>query len=123
MPYIFSRQNPIFRYLAPFVVFMLLTSLQSSLESPRSLFWFYAAKTLITAGVLLWFFWDYCKEIEGKFDFLAVVVGLLVLGVWLLTDSLVPGERNISFNPETLSGKYEYYTLVFFRILPQSAKA
>ena len=75
-------------YVAPFAVFMLLT--EPARYFPSLSPWLYIAKTVITA-FLLWTFRDYYRDdLSAKLSFRqsieALIMGLLVLGLWILAE-------------------------------------
>ncbi len=93
-------EKPAFRYLAPFVVFMLLTELQRFAD-PQSIFFVYALKTILTGALILWVFQGKYREIEGSFaDLRAAVLGVTVLVVWILPTLIFKDlPKDISFDP------------------------
>jgi len=110
------RQNPSARYLTPLLVFLTLTSFQGSATS-ESIFWMYTIKTLLTGMALLYCFHGHWREIQGKFDWLAVGIGILVLVIWILPETLFPEERAIAFNPMVFDSPIEKIVAIFFRML------
>lgn len=94
--------QPWIPYVVPFAVFMLMT--QAAIFLPQHKHLFYLGKTFITA--LLLFYWRhaYLKEITVSLQagewLLALVSGLLVLGLWIGAEELLPqlGEST-GFNP------------------------
>lgn len=67
-------------YVAPFVIFLLLTEV--SRWFPGSQFWIYPLKTAVAAGLLWWFRSAY-GDLRVRWSWVAVGVGLLVLGLWI----------------------------------------
>ena len=97
----FFRQ-PWIPYVVPFAVFMLLT--QAAIFLPQYKHLFYLGKTSITA--LLLFYWRhaYLKETTVPLQvgewLLALGSGLLVLGLWIGAEKLVPRlAGGTGFNP------------------------
>jgi len=67
--------------VAPFVIFVLLTSAQGKF-GPESAYWFYAAKTLV--GVwLIWEMRPFVTEMRWALSWEAVVVGVAVFAIWV----------------------------------------
>jgi CAAX prenyl protease-like protein len=82
------RESPYWARVAPFLIFVLLTSLQGAFGE-ASKFWIYAAKSLV--GVfLLWLVWRQVEELRWTFSLEAVAVGVLVIVVWIGLDSFYP---------------------------------
>ena len=72
--------------VGPFFIFLVLTSLPGFLgESSR--YWLYLAKTMFGAG-MLWMVWPYVSEMRWKISVEAVIVGVLVFGLWVGLDNL-----------------------------------
>ncbi len=110
------NQNSTLRYITPFGVFMFLTSSQGWGDR-QSIFWIYAAKTLITGAVLLYCFQGHWHEIVGKFDWWAVGLGILVFVIWVLPEILFPEERPITFNPDVFQSPFVKTAAISFRML------
>jgi uncharacterized protein len=82
------RMSPMLVRAVPFIVFILLTSLQGQFgEAGR--YWVYAAKTLVGAW-LVWEMLGLVKEIEWKFSWEAIVVGVGVCVMWVGLDPYYP---------------------------------
>jgi len=74
-------QSPITARVAPFVVFVLLTTAQGQF-GPASAYWFYLAKTLVG----LWLIWEIrplVPEMRWAFSWEAVAVGIGVFALWV----------------------------------------
>lgn len=107
--------SPSFRYLAPFFIFTTLTYFQS-FGKAESVFWIYGVKALVTGGALLYCFKGHWHEIEGKFDWRAVGLGLIVLVLWLLPEILFPKTRAVAFNPTVFSSVWEKVAAISVRM-------
>jgi len=95
-------RQPWVPYVVPFAVFMLLT--QAAIFLPQYKHLFYLGKTFATA--LLLFYWRhvYLKETAVSLQagewLLALGSGLLVLGLWIGAERLVPQlGKSTGFNP------------------------
>ncbi len=108
-------QKPVFRYLAPFVVFMLLTELQRFADA-RSIFFLYALKTFLTAALLFWGFRGRPEEIPGSWDFRAAALGILVLILWLIPALFWAPAETPSFNPEVFATPAAKAAAILIRI-------
>ena len=87
------------RYLAPFFVFLCLGQLQVYGDS-KSVFWLYGVKVFLTALVFISLFRGHWRELEGKFDWQAVGVGVVCLIIWLLPYTLLNPTNEIAiYNP------------------------
>ena len=82
------RDNPYWVRVAPFIIFVLLTSLQGRFGE-ASKYWIYAGKSALGA-LLLWLVWGKVKELRWTFSLEAVVVGILVIVVWIGLDPWYP---------------------------------
>ena len=75
------KQRPVFVRAAPFVVFILLTFLESRFDgAPR--YWIYLLKTVV-GGWMLWQFRRFIPELRLKFSWEAVVAGVGVVVLWI----------------------------------------
>ena len=74
--------------VVPFVVFLVLTSLQGAL-GPASPFWVYALKTAAGAAGLVWM-WRRVSELQWRFSGLGLAAGVGVAGLWIGLDPYYP---------------------------------
>ena len=73
--------KPVTARVAPFLVFLALTSCQGQFGA-GSAYWFYFAKTL--AGIwLVWEMWPLVSEMRWAISWEAVVVGVGIFSVWV----------------------------------------
>jgi len=79
----YFNDNASARYVTPFAVFMAFTAAQDHF-SGSALFFLYGLKIFFTAFAVYVCFKGRWEEIEGRFDFRAVVLGLVVLAIWIL---------------------------------------
>jgi uncharacterized protein len=77
-------QSPLLVRVVPFVIFVVLTSLQGTF-GPASKYWIYFLKTLVGAGLIYWI-WPYVKEMRWAFSWEAVVAGVAVFLIWVRLD-------------------------------------
>ena len=111
------RQNPFARYLCPFLAFCVFSSLSSlpAFQKGTSVFWIYGVRSIVTLLLFIYFFRGHWREIEGRFDWKAVLVGLAVLAVWLAPVFAGRSEQVVLFNPAVFNPK-------FGRVLAVSAR-
>ncbi|MCB9799671.1 MAG: CAAX prenyl protease-related protein [Candidatus Omnitrophica bacterium] len=112
-----SGRHALFRYIGPFVCFMIFTALESFASTTPELFILYALKTSSTA-LCLWFcFKDFRYEICGKFDYRALFLGAGVFILWIipLLFSSLPADE-LLFNPQMLAPGSIRLAGIFFRI-------
>ena len=89
----FLTQSPAVARVAPFVVFLLLTTGQTLFgESAR--FWFYIAKTMVGAW-MIWVIWPVVQEMRWQFSWEAVVIGVGVFAIWVGADPFVPKQQEL----------------------------
>lgn len=109
-------------YTAPFVAFVILFAIGSSLRwvgwfhSPE--FWIYPIQA-IASGVLLIFFWqEYRWQRPAKPTF-TIVVGILVFVLWIAPQQFLQfAPRTEGFNPDVFAGNpAAYWGTVIFRFL------
>ena len=112
-------QKPWFRYLLPFILWMVITSFQTEDNSTLN-FQLYALKTVLVGASLVYLFKGRLSEISGKFDLKAVLVGLIALAVWLIPDLWQEKSASTSFNPEAVENQSLRITGILFRILGAS---
>jgi len=80
-------QSPALVRVVPFAIFLALTFLQDRLgEEAR--YWIYFAKTIV-GGVLLLALFRYISELEWRFTWEAVVVGVAVFVLWIGLDEAI----------------------------------
>lgn len=98
-------QRPLAARVVPFVIFLILTSLQGKF-GPESHFWFYAGKTVLGA-IMLWIVWPVISELRWAFSWEAVVAGIAVFVIWVGIDPYYPkwGKTEITWNPFTQFGE------------------
>ncbi len=82
------QASPEYARLAPFVVFVVLTTLQGQLGE-SSKYWLYLVKTLVGA----WMIWEvrpYVQEMRWAISWEAVVAGIAVFALWVGLDGYYP---------------------------------
>jgi len=80
-------QSPALIRVVPFVIFLALTFLQDRFgEAAR--YWFYFAKTILGAAMML-VIYRYLEELEWRFSWESVVVGVGVFALWIGLDELL----------------------------------
>src|SRR3989338_1637703 len=89
---------PAFRYLTPFVIFMLFTEFQRWF-SGEAIFWLYGIKSLLTALLLIFLFRNHGKEVEGRYDLKAVGIGMAAAILWLIFFYFLGPKNDSPFNP------------------------
>ena len=81
--------SPLAVRVAPFVVFLLLTGAQGQF-GVESAYWFYFAKTLIGAWMVL-AVWPLIREFKWAMSWEAVLVGVGVFVMWVGLEGRYPG--------------------------------
>ncbi len=84
----FLGTSPLVARVAPFVVFLALTSCQGRFGA-ASAYWFYLAKTLVAVW-LIWEMRPLVSEMRWAISWEAVVVGIGVFVVWIGLDPFYP---------------------------------
>jgi len=79
------NSKPWLPYVAPFAVYMLFLTIESS----RNLTWVYPIKTIAVAATLL-FFWRNYDELRPCFSLLAGAVGLVAIIIWIWIEPYYP---------------------------------
>lgn len=82
------RQSPYWLRVAPFLIFVLLTSAQG-LFGEAGKYWIYTGKSILGAVMLCWL-WRKVTELRWTISIEAVVVGVLVIVVWIALDPFYP---------------------------------
>ena len=80
--------NPIFARVAPFAIFVLLTSCQGELGK-TSAYWFYLAKTIVGAW-LIFEIRPFVSEMRWAVSWEAIVVGIAIFVIWVKLDGHYP---------------------------------
>ena len=91
--------SPDYARVAPFVIFVVLTTLQGQLGED-SRYWLYLLKTLVGAW-LIWEMRPFVEEMRWKVSWEALVVGAGIFGIWVGLDGLYPrlSEADAVWNP------------------------
>ena len=79
--------SPALVRVVPFVIFLALTFLQDRLGEHMR-YWMYFGKTVAGAGMLL-VIWRYVSELEWRFSWEAVAVGVAVFVMWVGLDEVI----------------------------------
>ncbi len=90
------RTSPGFARVAPFIIFLILTSAQDMLGGDLR-YWLYFAKTAVGAW-LIWELWPIVTEMRWSFSLEAVAVGIGIFVIWVGLDPYVP-KNHLFFNP------------------------
>lgn len=108
--------KPAFRYVAPFIVFMLLTELQR-FAGPQTIFFVYALKTILTGAFIVLAFQGKYREIEGSFaDLRAAVLGVTVLVLWILPTLIFNDlPKEVSFDPRVFDNALAQCAAILIR--------
>ena len=88
--------SPVYALVAPFVIFLILTSLQDILGADLR-YWLYLAKTVAGAW-LIWEMRRFVAEMRWAFSWEAVAVGVGVFILWVGLDPWVP-KNHLFFKP------------------------
>src|SRR4051794_3815815 len=96
--------SPLLVRVAPFFIFLILTSLQGQFGE-ASRFWFYLAKTIL-GPLMLWAIWPRVTEMRWRISIEAIVVGLAIFAIWVGLDGLYPriGKMDVGWNPHQQFG-------------------
>ncbi len=89
------RKSPILARVVPFAVFLALTLLQASFGDAGR-YWIYLAKTLVGAW-LLWELRGVLAEMRWAWSWEALLVGVVIFGVWVGLDPFYPGQDELLF--------------------------
>src|SRR5690349_4986468 len=88
------RAAPAYARVAPYVVILLLTLVQDSFHGPLR-YWTYLLKMVV--GILfLWQVRPQAAEIRWAFSWEAVVVGIVICGIWIGLDPYYPKLQVVS---------------------------
>ena len=100
--------------VAPFVLFLLLTGGESLV--PQATHWIYPAKVCLVGGLLIAYRKHY-TEIQRRFTYLSLLLGLFVFVVWILPEGRYPtiGQAE-AWNPYQL-GSSQAIIWIAFRLL------
>jgi len=105
-------------YVAPFALLAMFTCIDLFYHMSRLLT--YPIKTVLVAASLL-YYWDaYKQEIRFSFSWLAVISGVVVFLIWVLTEGLYPRIGHSEFNPYELASGYAVYSVIAFRLIGAS---
>jgi hypothetical protein len=97
--------SPDYARVAPFVIFVVLTSLQGQFGED-SRYWLYLIKTLVGAW-LIWEMRPFVAEMRWSISWEAVAVGVAICAIWIGLDGLYPrlSEAEPVWNPAKRFGE------------------
>jgi hypothetical protein len=110
------NRSPLMARVAPFVLFVALTSLQGKFG--LSYYWVYCAKTFV--GVfLIWLMWPIVTEMRWAFSWEAVAIGIFVAVFWVGLDPYCPKWMKVDhvWNPHVDLGVNAALAYITIRIL------
>ncbi len=108
-------KHPYVPYIFPFTLFAVFTYVGPFFNISPGLT--YAFKT-VSVGASLIYFWNVFKhEIRLSFSWLAVISGVLVFIIWILSEGLYPQIGHSEFNPFEYAGGSGVYFLIAFRMI------
>lgn len=111
------KSSDLTRYLAPFIVFMLMTEAQNFFEG-KQLFYVYSLKTFLTGALILWLFKGKFKsEVLGKLNLESIGLGVLAFLVWILLTSFYEPTEPARFNPNVFENLASCYFFTAMRII------
>lgn len=107
------EKSPIFVRTVPFVIFLVLTFLQSG-SGQAAPYWIYVTKTLVGAW-LVWEMRPYVQEMRWAISWEAIVVGILVCVMWIGIDDFYPKfmSPGMESNPHKVFGQDSGLTWFF----------
>jgi uncharacterized protein len=108
--------SPVLVRVLPFAVFAALTLVQGQFGD-HAQYWIYALKTVIGAWMLFQVR-RYVKEMDWKFSWESVVVGVVVFFAWIGLDGWYPmfAAREAIFNPEQTYGGGSFLAWIFILV-------
>jgi len=80
----------------PFVIFVVITSLQGSF-GVESKYWLYLLKSLLGVGLIAWM-WPVVREMRWNFSWEAVVAGIAVFVLWIGLEPFYPDLDELKSN-------------------------
>lgn len=100
-------------YVVPMGIYMAFLLVQTN----GNLLWVYPAKTLAVAAALIYFRREY-TELRPGFSLLAVIVGLVAIGIWIGIDPFYPKLSNAApFDPTTISSLAQRNLFITIRVI------
>ena len=98
---IWSERYPSLRYVLPFALFLVFLSISS--QHPIGAAWEAPIWVLVLA-VACYLCWPPEIPLRPRFTFSSIVLGLLVFGLWIAPDYLIPGYRQNPLLSNSLMG-------------------
>ncbi|MCP3872395.1 MAG: CAAX prenyl protease-related protein [Desulfobacteraceae bacterium] len=107
--------NPSVPYILPFALFCGLTVISSCF--PQTLIWLYPFKTVIVM-VFLFIYWKEYELFRTSHYISALIVGLLVLILWVLSEGYLPALKTdtLHFDPFERFGHTQAYIWIAIRL-------
>lgn len=110
-----NKLRPYYPYVLPFAVFMILTEIGNWI--PDAIYYIYPLKTLVTAGILL-YYWKYYKELNLSWTGFALFCGIAVFIIWVGIDDFYPKlSSGTTYNPYAFKSKRIAVWLIFNRMI------
>ncbi|MEO7298491.1 MAG: CAAX prenyl protease-related protein [Verrucomicrobiota bacterium] len=106
-------RSPTLLRVVPFVIFLILTSLQGQFGE-GSRYWLYAAKTILGAA-MIWAVGPRITEMRWKISWEGVLVGIAMFAVWVGLDNFYPHfEKSVAvWNPHQHFGQGSAVAWIF----------
>jgi uncharacterized protein len=107
------KSKPWLPYVLPMGIYMAFLLVQTNANLP----WMYPLKTLTVAATLIYFRKQY-EELHPGFSLLAVIIGLVAIGIWIVIDPYYPKFGSAApFDPTILSPVIHRNVFIAFRIV------
>ena len=106
--------RPYFPYILPFSAFMVLTELGNWI--PELVYFLYPVKTLVTAGILL-YYWKYYRELKLGWSGFSLFCGIAVFIIWVGIEDFYPKISGTVYNPFSFESRMMGAWIIFNRMI------
>jgi len=106
--------RPYYPYVLPFAAFMVFTEAGNWI--PGSVYYIYPIKTLVTAGILL-YYWKYYRELNLGWTGFSLFCGIAVFIIWVGIEGSYPKISGSTYDPYAFTSKRVAVWLIFNRMI------
>ncbi|MDX1475737.1 MAG: CAAX prenyl protease-related protein, partial [Reinekea sp.] len=85
--------------------------------------WLYPVKT-VSVAIALWWYRDRYDELKPTTSWLAILVGIIAIVIWIGIDPYYPGQKEITtgnpptpFDPKSLGEGAQWWVFMIFRVV------
>lgn len=109
-----EKYSPYYPYVLPFTAFMVFTEIGNWI--PGLVYYLYPVKTIVTAGILL-YYWKYYRELKLGWSAFPLFCGIAVFVIWVGIDNFYPKISGTVYDPYIFESKRMRAWIIFNRMI------